>query len=112
MKIAVMGYGTIGSGVVDVLRINKEKITKRAGEPVDVKYILDLREFPGDPMEDKAMPGFYAEDVAQTIPELAVYDGEQVEDWNYRTMIPMLLKLIQSQEKRIRKLEDQIGGRL
>lgn len=45
MKIAVMGYGTIGSGVVDVLRINKEKITKRAGEPVDVKYILDLREF-------------------------------------------------------------------
>lgn len=52
MKIAVMGYGTIGSGVVDVLRINKEKITKRAGEPVDVKYILDLREFPGDPMED------------------------------------------------------------
>ena len=30
MKIAVMGYGTIGSGVVDVLRINKEKITKRA----------------------------------------------------------------------------------
>ena len=52
MKIAVMGYGTIGSGVVDVLRINKEKITKRAGETVDVKYILDLREFPGDPMED------------------------------------------------------------
>ena len=49
MKIAVMGYGTIGSGVVEVLRINKEKITKRAGEPVDVKYILDLREFPGDP---------------------------------------------------------------
>ena len=42
MKIAVMGYGTIGSGVVDVLRINKEKITKRAGEPVDVKYICLL----------------------------------------------------------------------
>ena len=52
MKIAVMGYGTIGSGVVDVLRINKEKITKRAGEPVDVKYILDLREFPPK-MEEK-----------------------------------------------------------
>ena len=52
MKIAVMGYGTIGSGVVEVLRINKEKIAKRSGEPVDVKYILDLREFPGDPMED------------------------------------------------------------
>lgn len=53
MKIAVMGYGTIGSGVVEVLQINKEKIAKRAGEAVEVKYILDLREFPGDPMEDK-----------------------------------------------------------
>lgn len=53
MKIAVMGYGTIGSGVVDVLRINKEKIAKRAGEEIEVKYILDLRDFPGDPMEDK-----------------------------------------------------------
>lgn len=53
MKIAVMGYGTIGSGVVEVLKINQEKITKRAGEPVEVKYILDLRDFPGDPMEDK-----------------------------------------------------------
>lgn len=52
MKIAVMGYGTIGSGVVEVLRINKEKIAQRAGEPVEVKYILDLREFPGDPMEN------------------------------------------------------------
>lgn len=52
MKIAVMGYGTIGSGVVDVLRINKDKITERAGEEVEVKYILDLRDFPGDPMED------------------------------------------------------------
>ena len=53
MKIAVMGYGTIGSGVVEVLQINKQKIAKRSGEAVEVKYILDLREFPGDPMEDK-----------------------------------------------------------
>lgn len=52
MKIAVMGYGTIGSGVVDVLEINKEAIEKRAGESIEVKYILDLREFPGDPYED------------------------------------------------------------
>lgn len=53
MKVAVMGYGTIGSGVVEVLSINKERITERAGEPVEVKYVLDLRDFPGDPMEDK-----------------------------------------------------------
>lgn len=52
MKIAVMGYGTIGSGVVEVLEINKDLLTKRAGEPIEVKYILDLREFPGDPYED------------------------------------------------------------
>ena len=53
MKIAVMGYGTIGSGVVEVLQINKEKIAKRSGEAVEVKYILDLREFPRDPLEDQ-----------------------------------------------------------
>ena len=58
MKIAVMGYGTIGSGVVEVLQINKDKIAKRAGEAVEVKYILDLREFPGDPMEDKIVQFF------------------------------------------------------
>jgi homoserine dehydrogenase len=47
-----MGYGTIGGGVVDVLRINRDRIAERAGEPVEVKYILDLHDYPGDPMED------------------------------------------------------------
>ena len=51
MKIAVMGYGTIGSGVVEVLEVNKDLIAERAGEVVEVKYILDLRDFPGDPYE-------------------------------------------------------------
>ena len=51
MKVAVMGYGTIGSGVVEVLEVNKDLITERVGETVEVKYILDLREFPGDPYE-------------------------------------------------------------
>lgn len=53
MKIAIMGYGTIGSGVAEVLEVNKDLITERAGEPIEVKYILDLRDFPGDPNEDK-----------------------------------------------------------
>ncbi len=53
MKIAVMGYGTIGSGVVEVLEKNKDLISARAGEPIEVKYILDLRDFPGDPYEAK-----------------------------------------------------------
>ena len=50
-KIAVMGCGTVGRGVFDVLAMNAELITKRAGEPVEVKYVLDLREFPGTPVE-------------------------------------------------------------
>lgn len=58
MKIAVMGYGTIGSGVVEVLEINRERIAKRAGEPVEVKYVLDLRDFPGSPIEDKLVKDY------------------------------------------------------
>ena len=53
IKIAVMGYGTIGSGVVEVLDINKNNIAKRAGKEIEVKYILDLRDFLGNPIQDK-----------------------------------------------------------
>ncbi len=53
MKAAVMGYGTIGSGVVEVLEVNHDVIAKRVGEPVEVKYVLDLREFEGDPIHKK-----------------------------------------------------------
>ena len=55
IKIAVMGYGTIGSGVVEVLATNKDSIAKKAGDEIEVKYVLDLREFPGDPIEDKVV---------------------------------------------------------
>lgn len=51
MKVAVLGYGTVGSGVYEVLTANCEIIAKRVGQPVEVKYVLDLREFPGDPVE-------------------------------------------------------------
>lgn len=51
VNIAVLGYGTVGSGVVEVLTTNKDSITKRAGNEINVKYVLDLREFPGDPVE-------------------------------------------------------------
>ena len=57
MKAAVMGYGTIGSGVVEVLNINHDSIAKRAGEAIEVKYVLDLRDFPGDPIQDKIVHG-------------------------------------------------------
>ncbi len=52
MKIAVLGYGTIGSGVVEVINTNAKSIAKRAGEEIEVKYVLDLRDFPGDPVQE------------------------------------------------------------
>jgi len=53
IKIAVLGYGNIGSGVVEVIEKNKEEVSKKANDTLDIKYILDIRKFPGDPYEDK-----------------------------------------------------------
>ncbi len=58
IKVAVLGYGTVGSGVVEVLDKNKDLIAKRVGDEIEVKYILDLRDFPGDPFEDKVIHDF------------------------------------------------------
>lgn len=59
MYVAVMGYGTVGSGVVEVLNKNHDSIVKRSTQKeLDVKYILDLRDFPGDPNEDKMIKDF------------------------------------------------------
>lgn len=53
MKIAVMGYGTVGSGVVEVIESHSDVIPKRiGGETLEVSRILDLRDFPGDPHEN------------------------------------------------------------
>ena len=51
INIAVLGYGTVGSGVVEVIDTNSTEISSRLGEDIRVKYILDLRDFPGDPHE-------------------------------------------------------------
>lgn len=58
VNIAVMGYGTVGSGVIEVLQTNKERIDQRAGDEIHVKYILDLRDFPGDPIQEKIVHDF------------------------------------------------------
>ena len=50
---AVMGYGTIGSGVVEVLEKNRDVVAKSAGKEIEVKYVLDLREFAGTSVEHK-----------------------------------------------------------
>ena len=55
IKVAVLGYGTVGSGVVQILDDNNSVIASRLGEDIEVKYILDLRDFPGDKNESKVV---------------------------------------------------------
>jgi homoserine dehydrogenase len=55
IQVAVLGYGTVGSGVVEVIEKNKQEINKKSGEELNIKYILDLRDFPGDPYEKKVV---------------------------------------------------------
>ena len=55
IKVAVLGYGNIGSGVVQVLLKNKETIAKKAGDEIVPACVLDLRDFQGDVMEDKVV---------------------------------------------------------
>ena len=69
MKIAIMGYGTIGSGVAAVVERNAASIAKRVGESIEVKYVLDLREFPGDPIQEKVVHDI---DVIVNDPEVAI----------------------------------------
>ena len=51
INIAVLGYGTVGSGVVEVINTNQDSINRRAGDAIRIKYVLDLRDFPGDPVQ-------------------------------------------------------------
>lgn len=55
IQVAVLGYGTVGSGVVKVIDTNHDSILVKTGADLNVKYILDLREFPGDPNESKVV---------------------------------------------------------
>lgn len=53
MKIAVMGCGTVGSGVVEIIDSKSQLMIKSAGENIEVKYILDIRDFTGSPFESR-----------------------------------------------------------
>ena len=55
-KIAIMGFGTVGAGVAEVARMNRDVIARRLGEEVYVKYILDVRDFAGSPYADRMAP--------------------------------------------------------
>ena len=58
VKIAVIGYGVVGSGTVEVFYKNLESIEKKIGDSIDIKYILDLRDFTGTPYDEKFIKTF------------------------------------------------------
>ena len=58
VNIAVIGYGTVGSGVVEVIETNGAIINQRIGNELHIKYVLDLRDFPGDPIQEKIIHDF------------------------------------------------------
>ncbi len=57
-NIAILGLGVVGKGTADLLEQNRELIEKRIGEAVNIKYILDLRDFPGTPYESRIVHDF------------------------------------------------------
>ena len=57
-NIAILGLGVVGKGTADLLEANKALIEQRVGEPVNIKYILDLRDFPGTPYEARVVHDF------------------------------------------------------
>lgn len=69
VNIAVMGYGTVGSGVVEVINTNGARINQRIGDELRIKYVLDLRDFPGDPIQEKIVHDF---DVIVNDPEIQI----------------------------------------
>ena len=58
VNIAVMGYGTVGSGVVEVVNTTGARINQRIGDELNIKYVLDLRDFPEDPVQEKIVHDF------------------------------------------------------
>ena len=68
-QIAVLGYGTVGSGVVEVLKTNHESICRKAGQEINIKYVLDLRDFPEDPIQKKIVHDY---DIILNDPEVRI----------------------------------------
>jgi len=69
INIAVMGYGVVGSGVVELLDKNSRLFTKKTGQDINCKYILDIRDFPGDPYSDKLIKDF---SIIENDPEVSI----------------------------------------
>ncbi len=58
VKIAVIGFGNIGGGLVELIDRNKEIIARDCGTEVEIKYIVDIRDFTGHPLEHKIVKDF------------------------------------------------------
>jgi len=69
INVAILGYGTVGSGVFEVINTNNHIVSKKAGQEVKIKYVLDLRDFPGDPVTDVLVHDY---DVILNDPEVEV----------------------------------------
>ena len=67
--VAILGYGTVGGGAAEVLTKNAGRIERRYGKKVEIKYILDLREFPGDPLGDRVVHDF---SVIESDPDISI----------------------------------------
>ena len=69
VEIAILGFGTVGSGVAEVIDQNQEEIRRDFPEGIHVKYILDLRDFPDSPYADRVVHDF---DIILNDPEIRV----------------------------------------
>ncbi|MBQ2825373.1 MAG: homoserine dehydrogenase, partial [Clostridia bacterium] len=58
ISVAIMGHGVVGSGVDEIIRTHKDRLFSAIGEELDVKYILDLRDFPDSPHADRFTKNF------------------------------------------------------
>ena len=69
INVAILGFGTVGSGVAEVLTRNQDAIDARVGQPVRLKYIVDIRDFPDSPFADRFVKDFA---VVESDPEINV----------------------------------------
>jgi homoserine dehydrogenase len=68
-KIAVMGFGTVGTGTVELFYRHKDKLNEKLGTDLDIKYILEIRDFPESPYKDKIVKDI---DVILGDPEITI----------------------------------------
>lgn len=69
VNVAILGYGTVGNGTAQVLTGNLENLEKRLGQKINIKYILDLREFPDDPLGGRVIHDFK---IIENDPEVSI----------------------------------------